>query len=188
MVLVVYFSYDLFWFCVGFWFVFVGMVDVVLFGVLIWCILFLLIGVYVIFVVICEVFFCYGIIVMGLFVVEFDDVLCIVDVGDVVDLDGLVGEVRVIFCVCEIVVVVQFVIVFGGDNLFIYLVVLGVVVIGLIIFDVYFDFWDGIFNGMFVCCFVQDIFVVLFVLIVRIDLMRIVQIGIVDFVNLVVYV
>ena len=104
--------------------------------------------------------------------VSLDDVLRIVDAGDVTEPDGREGEQRVRDAVAELSAA-RMVIALGGDNSATYAVAQGRRARGLITLDAHFDLRDGESNGSPVRRLIAD----------GLDPSRIVQIGIADFTN-----
>ncbi|MCD2171227.1 arginase family protein [Microbacterium sp. JC 701] len=104
--------------------------------------------------------------------VSLDDVLRIVDAGDVTEPDGREGEQRVRDAVSELNAA-RMVIALGGDNSATYAVAQGRRARGLITLDAHFDLRDGESNGSPVRRLTAD----------GLDPSRIVQIGIADFAN-----
>ena len=104
--------------------------------------------------------------------VSLDDVLRIVDAGDVTEPDGREGEQRVRDAVAELSAA-RMVIALGGDNSATYAVAQGRRARGLITLDAHFDLRDGESNGSPVRRLIAD----------GLDPSRIVQIGIADFAN-----
>jgi len=104
--------------------------------------------------------------------VSLDDVLRIVDAGDVPEPDGREGEQRVRDAVAELSAA-RMVIALGGDNSATYAVAQGRRARGLITLDAHFDLRDGESNGSPVRRLIAD----------GLDPSRIVQIGIADFAN-----
>ena len=129
----------------------------------------------------------YGTTLMGPPARDLNDLLRIVDAGDVADPDGAAGEARVISRVRELAGATELVIALGGDNSLTYPVALGAQATGLITFDAHFDLRDGVSNGTPVRRLVEDAPVAATLDTVRIDPTRIVQIGIADFANSVAY-
>ena len=105
--------------------------------------------------------------------VDLDDVLAIVDAGDVVEPDGPEGEASVRARVRELRARAELVIALGGDNSATYAVAQGMDAAGLITIDAHFDLRDGVSNGSPVRRLVED----------GLDPRRIVQLGIADFAN-----
>ena len=110
---------------------------------------------------------------MGASPVDLNDVLAIVDAGDVVEPDGPAGEASVRFRVDELRTRAEFVIALGGDNSATFAVAQGMDAAGLITLDAHFDLRDGISNGSPVRRLVEG----------GLDPRRIVQVGIADFAN-----
>ena len=129
----------------------------------------------------------YGTTLMGPPARDLNDLLRIVDAGDVADPDGAAGEARVISRVRELAGATELVIALGGDNSLTYPVALGAQATGLITFDAHFDLRDGVSNGTPVRRLVEDAPVAATLDTARIDPTRIVQIGIADFANSVAY-
>ena len=129
----------------------------------------------------------YGTTLMGPPARDLNDLLRIVDAGDVADPDGAAGEARVISRVRELAGATELVIALGGDNSLTYPVALGAQATGLITFDAHFDLRDGVSNGTPVRRLVEDAPVAATLDTVRIDPTRIVQIGIADFAYSVAY-
>lgn len=109
---------------------------------------------------------------MGRPPVSLDDVLSIVDAGDVTEPDGHEGEQRVRDAVADLSAA-RMVIALGGDNSATYAVAQGRRARGLITLDAHFDLRDGESNGSPVRRLIAD----------GLDPSRIVQIGIADFTN-----
>lgn len=103
--------------------------------------------------------------------VDLNEVLAIVDAGDVAEPDGAEGEARVRAAVESLNT--GLVIALGGDNSVTYPVAQARGAKGLITLDAHFDLRDGISNGSPVRRLVEDGF----------DPKRIVQLGIADFAN-----
>jgi len=110
---------------------------------------------------------------MGPSPVDLNDVLAIVDAGDVVEPDGPEGEASVRSRAAELRARAEFVIALGGDNSATFAVAQGMDAAGLITLDAHFDLRDGISNGSPVRRLVE----------VGLDPHRIVQVGIADFAN-----
>lgn len=108
--------------------------------------------------------------------VDLQDVLRIVDAGDVAEPDGEPGIAETVAQVRALAP--AFVIALGGDNALTYPVARGAGATGLITFDAHFDLRDGVSNGSPVRRLIQDAPDG-----ERIDPSRIVQIGIADFAN-----
>ena len=105
--------------------------------------------------------------------VDLNDVLTIVDAGDVVEPDGPEGEASVRARVGELHARAEFVIALGGDNSATFAVAQGMDAAGLITLDAHFDLRDGVSNGSPVRRLVEA----------GLDPRRIVQVGIADFAN-----
>ena len=105
--------------------------------------------------------------------IDLNDVLAIVDAGDVVEPDGPEGEASVRSRVGELRARAEFVIALGGDNSATFAVAQGMDAAGLITLDAHFDLRDGISNGSPVRRLVEG----------GLDPRRIVQVGIADFAN-----
>ena len=105
--------------------------------------------------------------------VDLNDVLTIVDAGDVVEPDGPEGEASVLARVGELHARAEFVIALGGDNSATFAVAQGMDAAGLITLDAHFDLRDGVSNGSPVRRLVEA----------GLDPRRIVQVGIADFAN-----
>jgi formiminoglutamase len=105
--------------------------------------------------------------------VDLNDVLRIVDAGDVAEPDGPEGEAAVRSRVASLSARSRLVIALGGDNSLTYAVAQGAGVAGLITIDAHFDLRDGVSNGSPVRRLVED----------GLDPRRIVQLGIADFAN-----
>ncbi|WP_457099429.1 agmatinase family protein [Microbacterium sp. P5_E9] len=110
---------------------------------------------------------------LGASPVDLNDVLAIVDAGDVVEPDGPEGEASVRYRVGELRARAEFVIALGGDNSATFAVAQGMDAAGLITLDAHFDLRDGISNGSPVRRLVEG----------GLDPRRIVQVGIADFAN-----
>lgn len=110
---------------------------------------------------------------LGASPVDLNDVLAIVDAGDVVEPDGPEGEASVRYRVGELRARAEFVTALGGDNSATYAVAQGMDAAGLITLDAHFDLRDGISNGSPVRRLVEG----------GLDPRRIVQVGIADFAN-----
>jgi formiminoglutamase len=118
----------------------------------------------------------YSATLMGPPSVDLNEVLRIVDAGDIDEPDGEEGTASVVARVRTIQP--AFAIALGGDNSVTYPVARGAGATGLITFDAHFDLRDGVSNGSPVRRLVEDAPVD-----ERIDPTRIVQIGIADFAN-----
>ncbi|WP_337003682.1 MULTISPECIES: agmatinase family protein [unclassified Microbacterium] len=129
----------------------------------------------------------YGTTLMGPPARDLNEVLRIVDAGDVTDPDGAAGEARVISRVRELAAAAGLVIALGGDNSLTYPVALGAEATGLITFDAHFDLRDGVSNGTPVRRLVEDTPTASPIDTARIEPTRIVQIGIADFANSLAY-
>ena len=110
---------------------------------------------------------------LGASPVDLNDVLAIVDAGDVVEPDGPEGEASVRSRVGQLRTRAEFVIALGGDNSATFAVAQGMDAAGLITLDAHFDLRDGISNGSPVRRLVEG----------GLDPRRIVQVGIADFAN-----
>ncbi|WP_137843987.1 agmatinase family protein [Microbacterium sp. 2FI] len=105
--------------------------------------------------------------------VDLNDVLRIVDAGDVTEPDGPDGEAAVRARVADLSSRSRLVVALGGDNSLTYAVAEGAGATGLITIDAHFDLRDGVSNGSPVRRLVDD----------GLDPRRIVQLGIADFAN-----
>lgn len=114
---------------------------------------------------------------MGPAPVDLNDVLRVVDAGDIDEPDGPAGEASVRAAVDALRAREALVIALGGDNSITYAVAQGVGAQGLITFDAHYDLRDGVSNGSPVRRLVED----------GLDPRRIVQIGIADFANSLAY-
>lgn len=113
---------------------------------------------------------------MGPPAVDLQEVLRIVDAGDVAEPDGDAGIAETVARVGDLAP--AFVIALGGDNSLTYPVARGAGATGLITFDAHFDLRDGVSNGSPVRRLIEDAPAD-----ERIDPRRIVQLGIADFAN-----
>lgn len=129
----------------------------------------------------------YGTALMGPPAIDLNDVLRVIDAGDVTEPDGDDGEAEVIARVRGLTASAQLVIALGGDNSLTYPVALGAEATGLITFDAHFDLRDGVSNGTPVRRLVQDAPAASPTATTPLDAGRIVQIGIADFANSVAY-
>jgi len=120
----------------------------------------------------------YSATLMGPPAVDLNQVLRIVDAGDVHEPDGDEGVERAVAAVRELAEQTRLVIALGGDNSLTYPAARGSGADGLITLDAHFDLRDGVSNGTPVRRLVQDAPDG-----ERIDPSRIVQIGIADFAN-----
>lgn len=120
----------------------------------------------------------YSATLMGPPAVDLNQVLRIVDAGDVHEPDGDEGVERAVAAVRELAEQTRLVIALGGDNSLTYPAARGAGADGLITLDAHFDLRDGVSNGTPVRRLVQDAPDG-----ERIDPSRIVQIGIADFAN-----
>lgn len=120
----------------------------------------------------------YSATLMGPPAVDLNEVLRVVDAGDVHEPDGDEGVKRTVARVRELSETARLVIALGGDNSLTYPVVRGARADGLITIDAHFDLRDGVSNGSPVRRLVQDAPDG-----ERIDPKRVVQIGIADFAN-----
>lgn len=105
--------------------------------------------------------------------VDLDEVLRIVDAGDVDEPDGPDGEAAAREAVARLAERTGLVIALGGDNSATYPVAQGARATGLITIDAHFDLRDGVSNASPVRRLVED----------GLDPSRIVQLGIADFAN-----
>ncbi|MGX1794152.1 arginase family protein [Microbacterium sp. NPDC055312] len=120
----------------------------------------------------------YSAALMGPPVVDLNEVLRIVDAGDVHEPDGDEGVERAVRRVRDLAEQTRLVIALGGDNALTYPVARGAAADGLITLDAHFDLRDGVSNGSPVRRLIEDAPDG-----ERIDPARIVQIGIADFAN-----
>jgi len=120
----------------------------------------------------------YSATLMGPPALDLNEVLRIVDAGDVHEPDGDIGTERAVQRVRELAADARLVIALGGDNSLTYPVARGAGATGLITIDAHFDLRDGVSNGSPVRRLVQDAPDG-----ERVDPKRIVQIGIADFAN-----
>jgi formiminoglutamase len=120
----------------------------------------------------------YSATLMGPPIVDLNEVLRIVDAGDVEEPDGQDGTERAVQRVRALAARTGLVIALGGDNSLTYPVARGAGAGGMITLDAHFDLRDGVSNGSPVRRLVQDAPEA-----ERIDPTRIVQIGIADFAN-----
>lgn len=109
--------------------------------------------------------------------VDLNDVLRIVDAGDIDEPDGPAGEASVRAAVAALRERAGLVVGLGGDNSITYAMAQGAAATGLITIDAHFDLRDGVSNGSPVRRLVED----------GLDPHRIAQLGIADFANSVAY-